>query len=140
MRPASDYKLAAKYFSSFLDNATNNVAELHGLHHATTIMLEVGNYIPDYVPFYVFIDNILTIRIGMGHVMCSFDPDMAKAIRTAIHSISQRHRVLLLWSPAHVGIPGNEVADFLANRGADGITSCDPPPSDFSYLQRALQG
>ena len=39
--------------------------------------------------------------------------------------------IYLIWCPAHTGIIGNEVADFLAKRGAAGVSSMECPPQDF---------
>ena len=49
-------------------------------------------------------------NIKKVYIVCFFDPEMAKRNCSS--------------GPQH-GIPGNDVADFLANRGTDGITSCD---------------
>ena len=39
-----------------------------------------------------------------------------KEIKNLPHTI--HHKVILLWIPSHVDIPGNEIADELAGRGA----------------------
>ena len=35
---------------------------------------------------------------------------------------------MLVWTPGHASLTGNETADFLSKREADGVTSTDTPP------------
>ena len=83
---------------------------------------------------YFFIDNTLAIKTGMGYVKCRTHPEIAAEIVDNIRLISQRHHVMLIWTPGHANVTGNEIADFLAKRGAEGNTSNDTPPVDV--LQR----
>ena len=70
----------------------------------------------------------------MGYVKCRTHPEIAAEIVDNIKQISQSHHVMLIWTPGHANVTGNEIADFLAKRGAEGITSNDTPPVDV--LQR----
>lgn len=38
--------------------------------------------------------------------------------RAALDALGRCNKVQLMWVPAHVGVPGNEKADYLAKRGA----------------------
>ena len=58
-------------------------------------------------------------------------PVKANAIATNLRRIALRNPIYLIWCPAHIGIIGNEVADFLAKRGAAGVSSMECPPHDF---------
>ena len=49
-------------------------------------------------------------------------------IHTYIYIYRDHNNVLLIWAPGHAKIMGNEIADYLAKRGADEITSTDRPP------------
>lgn len=45
------------------------------------------------------------------------DSRLVMECRTALSALGRNNKVSLLWVPAHVGIRGNEKADFLAKRG-----------------------
>ena len=49
-----------------------------------------------------------------------------KLTREALTSLRLITNVSLHWVPGHAGVPGNELADRLAKRGAKGTTSHDP--------------
>ena len=80
-----------------------------------------------------FIDSTTTIKIGLGYIKCKSHPTIGKEIVNNIKDIAQHNNVLLIWAPGHAKIMGNEIADYLAKRGADDITSTDldRPPDTF---------
>ena len=50
-----------------------------------------------------------------------------------IRVIAQTNNVLLIWVPGHAKIIGNEIADYLAKRGADDVTSNARPPDNYLH-------
>lgn len=58
-------------------------------------------------------------------------PDIAETIVQNIANISENHPVYLIWVPAHIGVTGNEIADYLAKRGAKGVSSSTRPSRNF---------
>ena len=83
------------------------------------------------VRFYFFIDSTTTIKIGLGHIRSNTHPVTADNIVSNIDQLSKTNPVYLIWVPAHANILGNEIADYLAKRGAKGRTSSDKPPDSF---------
>ena len=66
-----------------------------------------------------------------------------RAHKRIVHTLLQRLDTLstqtdyhIHWVPGHAGVFGNEVADYLAKRGAKGISSSDPVP--YSVVRRIL--
>ena len=60
----------------------------------------------------------------------------ANTIATNLRRIALHNPIYLIWCLAHmashiIGTIGNEVADFLAKRGAAGVSSMECPPQDF---------
>ena len=100
------------------------------LHDAICARAVIPRLQPD-ARVYFFIDNTIAIKTGMGYVKCRSHPGIAKVIVENIRLISQSHQVMLIWTPGHANITGNEIADFLAKRGAEGITNNDTPPVDI---------
>ena len=64
--------------------------------------------------------------------------EIIDAIRPCLSELRLLTNVFLRWVPGHAGVPGNEVADFLAKRGAKGIASTSSPPSDFLCSLQSL--
>ena len=78
-----------------------------------------------------YIYSTITIKIGLGYIKCKSHPSIGKEIVDNIKAIARHNTVLLIWAPGHAKIMGNEIADYLAKRGADEITSTDRPPVTF---------
>ena len=117
--------------STSLGNATNNDAELMALHESTECALDIISQLSPNDCVYFFIDSTITIKIGLGYIKCKSHPTIGKEIVDNIKDIAQYNNVLLIWAPGHAKIMGNEIADYLAKRGADEITSTDRPPDKF---------
>ncbi|RAL66962.1 hypothetical protein DID88_007744 [Monilinia fructigena] len=59
------------------------------------------------------------------------------------HTLIDRYKVGIIWSPGHMGIEGNEMADELADAGAkegrmDNDRSAEPTISGIGTTARAL--
>jgi len=128
-------KLALNIQSIFksvsLGEATNNDAELCALHEAMQIMDNKIHLAPPHTPIYVFIDSTTTIKVGLGYTRNTSMPVKANATVALLSKIACYNPIYLIWCPAHIGIIGNEVADFLAKRGASGVSSMECPPQAF---------
>ena len=114
-----------------LGEASNNDAELCALHEATQIIENKIHLAPAHTPVYVFIDSTTTIKVGLGYTRSTSMPVKANATAINLRRIALHNPIYLIWCPAHIGIIGNEVADFLAKRGAAGVSSMECPPQDF---------
>ena len=86
---------------------------------------------PSDTPLYYFIDNTATIKIGLGYCNYAAKPQIAEEIIQNLSISSRLHPVYLIWVPAHIGITGNEIADYLAKRGARGTSSSNIPSQSF---------
>ena len=117
-----------------LGEATNNDAELCALHEAMQIIDNKLHLAPPNTPVYVFIDST-TIKLGLGYTRSTSLPNKANATVALLSKIAYYNPIYLIWCPAcaHIGIIGNEIADFLAKRGAGGVSSLECPPQ--AYLQ-----
>lgn len=114
----------SSYHSFSLGQATNNVAELSALHKAVTSLLDS----PPSLPIVFFIDNLFTINIAERKWIGRSNK---KLIRQLLQALDQLRRVAsfsFAWVPGHASIIGNEIADWLAKRGACGTTSSVAPP------------
>ena len=85
------------------------------------------------VILYLYIDNTATIKVGLGYCNYTAKPGIAEEIIQNISntSNSKLHPIYLIWVPAHIGITGNEIADYLAKRGARGTSSSNIPSQSF---------
>ena len=64
-----------------------------------------------------------TIKVGLCYCNYAAKPQIAEEIIQNLSFSSSLHPVYLIWVPAHIGITGNEIADYLAKRGASGTSS-----------------
>ena len=101
------------------------------LHESTECALDIISQLSPNECVYFFIDSTITIKIGLGFIKCKSHPSIGKEIVDNIKAIARHNTVLLIWAPGHAKIMGNEIADYLAKRGADEITSTDRPPETF---------
>ena len=68
----------------------------------------------------------------------SLDPEVV-AIYERSYELSLRGvQITLVWSPGHVGIPGNEAADRGAAEAAATVTT-DPPPIRWQDVKSSLK-
>ena len=119
---------AIYHLSNALDTATNHYAELDGILQATIYLLQ---YPPENENIQIFVDNQLAVDLATGwRVPKTYEP-LVREIKHNIKQLEQQsYTIHFFWVPAHVGIAGNEQADHLAKRGANGITSDAEPRDD----------
>ena len=100
--------------------ATNNVAELSAVKVALDL-LDRAALEPD-APVAVLTDSDYTAGVLTRGWKAKANRDLITGLRERIR---QRPGLAVHWVAGHVGLEGNERADVLANRGADGDSSVD---------------
>ena len=113
------------HYSIDIGHSTNNVAELVGIEKACSFLLSTfsGSSCPKV---HIYIDNQYAIRMADSTGRARANRRQVKLTREALTSLRLITNVSLHWVPGHAGVPGNELADRLAKRGAKGTTSHDP--------------
>ena len=123
---------------------TNNVAELVGIETACSYLTNSLSSCILQPKIHIFIDNQYAIRAADSYTRVRANRRQVKLTRDALASLRNITTVTLHWVPGHAGIPGNELADRLAKRGASGITSHDlislEDPSPSIPASRVPQG
>ena len=121
------------YRSHALGEATNNLAEVDGIHEAANYVLSHQSEIPDSVPIYIFVDNRLAINIAVGRAYChaSWCQGLAQLTRTKLKQLGQSRRIYLFWVPGHADVEGNELSDKSAKYASAGHSCFDKPPARF---------
>ena len=106
-------------------NATNYVAELHGIRVACTKIHADMKTIPpsERVPVYIFVDNQPAINAADGISRVRAQKRLVELVKQAVQTLRTVTSTTLLWVPGHAEIAGNDTADGLAKRGAKGNTS-----------------
>ena len=118
------------FFSKHTPHSTNNKEELRALTEALTfIESKLSNSrISQPPPVHIFVDNQLAIKATLGLSRPRTNLQLVQGSRRAYARLSRRTRTHIGWVPGHAKIFYNEVADFMARRGAAGRTSRSPPP------------
>ena len=83
-----------------------------------------------YSQVYFFVDNNTALQLATGWCIPkpnSSHADLVCRLHNILRVLNQDYTVSFVWSPSHCNISGNEIADKLAKRGANGITSQEPP-------------
>ena len=81
-------------------------------------------------------DNRYAINTATGRWTAKSNLPAIAALKSALKHLHQLTSVSIHWVPAHCNIFENELADLLAKRGADGVTSSSLP--DLSRLNMLL--
>jgi ribonuclease HI len=134
-----DAKQPKRYSSYSIGPGTSLFAELAALLRALQQLLFLARS-PGGIPssVYIFIDNLTAINNSLGVWKANTHLEIIDAIRPCLSELRLLTNVFLRWVPGHAGVPGNEVADFLAKRGAKGIASTSSPPADFLCSLQSL--
>ena len=97
-----------------LGTATNNVGELTAIGLALTALDEAD--FPEDAPVEVMTDS----KYSYGVLVLGWKAKVNKELIMEVRGqIKARQKVRLHWIAGHVGIPGNERADALANKGVE---------------------
>jgi len=123
-------QLLDTYYSISLGQGTNNAAELHAL---TAALQHLYNspLRPEAKSVRLFIDNQYAIKTVQGDWNAKLNTDLIKEAKHRLQLLKSLIPTFLIWVPGHAGIPGNDIADWLAKRGARNISSREPPPHDI---------
>ena len=116
---------AKEYLSFPLGDASNNVAELEGILKAMQYLLP---RVANIQRVYFFVDNKYAINVSTKIWKAKCHRPLVRQIHLTLASLLKLTQVFFLWVPAHAMIYGNEVADYLAKRGAKAASSSFCPP------------
>ena len=110
--------------------ASNNVAELEGLSaacdHALRAMADPTH---GHATNIFFCDNRYALSMAEGKWRAKSNRHLINHIADKIKALKLVSTVLLLWVPGHADIRQNELSDWLAKSGANGLTmQWDGPP------------
>jgi ribonuclease HI len=118
--------------STFLNKASNNAAELKALSLATshvTMIVSRSHRRPPR-PVHLFLDNLYAKNIAEGKWIAKSNFLLVEELLKGIANLKSLTTVSLFWVPGHAGILENELSDFLAKRGANGLTSYGSPSEE----------
>jgi len=104
--------------SRSLGRATNNVGELTAIGVALDLLDEAD--VPADAPVAVLTDSGYSHGVLVRGWKAKANTELILGLRGRL---KQRPGVTLHWVAGHVGVPGNERADALANRGVDGVSN-----------------
>ena len=108
--------------SIFLGTNTNNFAELWAVGVSLSLLTLLPALNRPY-SLHVFTDSEYTIGCLVGGFVSHTNRPLVRAIRKLRASLIANGTLSKLnfaWVPGHAGLEGNTLADFLANRGAEG--------------------
>jgi ribonuclease HI len=112
-------------FSKHLGIGSNLTAELCGLQRA---LLEATARIAQYSKVYIFCDCLVAVDLAYDRLEPRFHFDLVRDIRQLAAELAVSIGLQILWVPAHVGVPGNELADNTAKAAASAVHSKKPIP------------
>ena len=115
--------------SVFLGAASNNAAELAALTYAANHCVDLLQLLPfqSRPPVFLFADNLYAINTGTGRWTAKSNLDAVASLKSSLLTLRALTTVAAHWVPGHSLIYGNEIADLLAKRGADGTTRSSIP-------------
>ena len=116
------------YHSEFLQNASNNEAELWVILLALRALS--AHHVEDAKSFpnvQIFTDSMYAMNMILGEWIPRCNFELIAEAQTALQRLRACANVNILWVPGHAEVPENDMADLLAKRGARGVSSSDTP-------------
>ena len=125
------------HLTSALGLGSDNIGEMHALVVALELCLWFASSVPSAPPCLVFSDSLHCVSYLSSGWSFPEDPVLARRARKAFDSLTARAKAGcwqfgLYWIRGHSGIPGNELADVAAGRGA--VLSRDRPAGLSAHL------
>ena len=78
-------------------------------------------------PVFLFVDNLYAINTGTGRWTAKSNLDAVASLKSSLLTLRALTTVAVHWVHGYSLIFGNEIADLLAKRGADGTTRSSIP-------------
>lgn len=123
---------SCRCLSHHIPLSTNNASELTALslaaHHSaqTCSMLKQNHNTIPIIHF--FVDNKYTINTAIRKHRVRAHKQIVNTLLHRLDTLSTLTEYHIHWVPGHAGVYGNEIADWLAKRGAKGISSMEQVP------------
>ena len=102
---------------------SNLTAELCGLRRALAETLAVAN---SFSRAFIFCDCLMAIDLALSSIEPNCHFELVRDIREAVTELRGKILLEILWVPAHVGVPGNELANDAAKMAATAVLENKP--------------
>jgi ribonuclease HI len=126
--------------SHHLGAGTNNTAELYAVIYALRHVIELvrkRNPSASLLPAYLFSDSKCVLDLVEGKSKPRVNIRLVRTLMELVAQANTLTKVRYFKVPGHAKILENEIVDFIAKRGANGVTSTQPPPQHVLCKLRA---
>jgi ribonuclease HI len=129
-----------------LGEGTNNIGELNGIALAFTVLEDEANKVEvekqeaqhkadvedatpasEKIPVAILTDSTYAVGILSKNWSAQKNQDLIASLRNRLIALRAFYDIDLIWVKAHVGLPGNERADQLANAACQANSTTNPP-------------
>jgi len=105
--------------SKYIGYGTNNIAELTAIYNLISYLLLLSEDVKireSTKAIYIFSDSDVSVGVINGTMRASANRDLVGAIQCDLDKLNKKLKTYLRHCPGHCSVPGNEIANTLADR------------------------